>query len=560
MPVFNVCGRSRDGTANAVFASLWVMVALLCAMLAPRAAFAAPSGEAVGGSNIVRNEVIRGGVKVKKSLPLGTAQGDTVVEGTEFWIYPVGDAPVFAGNAWTEPEYTRSSDGTITLDENAEPCLTIVAGADGVATSKKNDLPYGRYVLVEGTINDGQAFALNAQKTAKLMIPFTISEDGKIVDLTGEKMENPPVKTSISVNKRDSQTGSAQGEASLAGAKFDVYNRSKAAIQYTKDGVTKTIEPGKLVDTITTDAKGYGELPKNSIDYGTYEVIEVAPPTGYQLSDPAWTSGPVKCHDAGAAAESGYLKPESDLVRDAGTAKDDVITGGAKIVKMDRELDSAVPQGDGDLAAEYTIYNATGSIVMVAGKKYNDGDPIITIKANAITGEANTPKNYLPYGTYKVKETKPPKGYLLDPNWSYTFKVDAQGKVYEPSDADGNKNEPVRGGISVKKVDLDTYESEPQGGATFEGIKIEITNASGGVITYNGKQIESGKVVCTIPLKYDAGSKTWVAETGAEALPYGTYKLRELAVDPKTGYLTNLAWNPTVRIPADGGMAVVVDE
>jgi hypothetical protein len=248
------------------------------------------------------------------------------------------------------------------------------------------------------------------------------------------------------------------------------------------------------------------------------------------------------------------------VVRDAGTAKDNVITGGAKIVKMDRELDSAVAQGDADLAAKYTIYNSTGNVVMVAGKKYNDGDPIITIDANPITGEASTPNGYLPYGTYTVKETTPPKGYLLDPDWSYTFKVDAQGKVYAPSDADGNKNEPVRGGISVKKVDLDTYESEPQGGATFEGIKIEIANASQGVITYKGNKVNPGDVVCTIPLKYDAGSKTWVAETDADALPYGTYKLRELAVDPKTGYLTNLAWNPTVRIPEDGGMAVVVDE
>ena len=77
-----------------------------------------------------------------------------------------------------------------------------------------------------------------------------------------EPILNEMFKGRIGVNKLDAE----DNERGLAGAAFEVREAS-----------------GKLVDTITTDTKGYAET--NDLPTGEYKIKEITPPPGFILSD-----------------------------------------------------------------------------------------------------------------------------------------------------------------------------------------------------------------------------------------------------------------------------------
>ena len=71
------------------------------------------------------------------------------------------------------------------------------------------------------------------------------------------------------------------------------------------------------------------------------------------------------------------------------------------------------------LDAEYTIYNVSKADVYVddkwipAGTGASDENKIITLVTDE-AGHAETETDYLPYGSYLIKETKAPEGYVLN--------------------------------------------------------------------------------------------------------------------------------------------------
>lgn len=513
--------RRRDGT----FSVAIVLVALLVACFAfCRSAFASTADQAL---SFASDDVMRGSLKVEKTLPLGKKQGDTSVKDVEFDIY-VEHGTVLVNDVWYRG---------IDLDgDEAVPCATIVTNEDGIAQTPAKYLPYGTYRVVESSVPDGQGFAkIGNAKWSKVV---EVHGDGVVAD--AGKVENPIDPVTVSVHKRDVEQGTAQGGASLAGAVFTVYNRSEAPVEYTKGGQTKVIEVNGVVDTMVTDESGYASLPADCLDYGTYEAVETTPPTGYNLGDIAWASGPVECH-------------EKNTEHDLGTCSNSVIRGGLRVIKFDRQHDAAVPQGDAKLNAEYTIWTRGAKDVIVNGTTYHKDDIVYVGVANEVNGVLSIPANTFPYGTYEVRETKAPYGYLIDSDWSYTFSVSAEGAIYEPSQSEMNKNEPVKGGIRVLKVDAETGESAPQGNGDLANISIDIYNASAMSIFYGDTEVAPGAKVCTI--KTRKTSDGYVAETGARDLPMGTYTLRESDVPSSTGYLRNLGWNPTVVIRNDSEIA-----
>lgn len=518
---------SLKGAARVVYALLVAMLVFTWSFaMFSRSAFAARADEA---ERAVDDTVIRGGFKVKKVLPLGNAQGDTSVAKTEFAVYAVHGS-VRVGGVWYRG---------IDLDgDEAVPCYVGYADENGVVESAADLLPYGTYRIVEQKVMEGQQKA--KIKGADWSHEFTIREEGVIID-AGE-VENPPDRVSIRVTKKDNTTedGSAQGDTSMAGCEFTVYNRSAAPIEYIKGNTRKVVPVDGVVDVMVTNEKGEASLPKDSLEYGTYEVIETKAPEGYKLTNPTWRSGNIVCHEAGKTF-------------DAGVAKNPVGRGGAVLIKMDRELDGSVAQGDAKLNAEFTVYNRSKSAVFVGSELVEVGGVVYRGRANEVSGKLTIPANTLPIGTYEVRETAPAYGYLIDEDWSWKFSIENDGEVKTCPDSAANKNLISRGGIRVLKVDADTGESAPQGDGTLEGIGIDIYNASAGTIVVGGKQYAPGEKVMTITtVKTDEG---YVAETAADALPFGTYELRESSVPAETGYLINLAWNPRVVITENGGIA-----
>ena len=106
--------------------------------------------------------------------------------------------------------------------------------------------------------------------------------------------------------------------------------------------------------------------------------------------------------------------------------------------------------------AEFTVYNGAGS-------------PVGTLVTNA-NGDTNTLE--LPEGTYTVRETKPPKGYLAAPDQQVTVRG---GQTTTVQVADEPALDPVT--VIVGKFDGDkeyTANNLPQGSAKLEGAEFTI--------------------------------------------------------------------------------------
>ena len=63
--------------------------------------------------------------------------------------------------------------------------------------------------------------------------------------------------------------------------------------------------------------------------------------------------------------------------------------------------------------AEFEIISLNDNAVLVEGKLYNKGDVVKTILTD-IEGVASTSTDLLPYGKYRIEESKAPEGYLTD--------------------------------------------------------------------------------------------------------------------------------------------------
>ena len=116
----------------------------------------------------VSDKVIRGGVKVqKRDLETGDTkpQGGATLKDTAFTITTLNDNAVLVEGK---------------LYHKGEAVKTIYTGIDGIASTSADLLPYGRYELAEQTPPTG--YLTDGAKP----IQFEITENGKIVDLTGE--------------------------------------------------------------------------------------------------------------------------------------------------------------------------------------------------------------------------------------------------------------------------------------------------------------------------------------------------------------------------------------
>ena len=124
----------------------------------------------LSGSNqfSVSDKVIRGGVKIqKRDLETGNTkpQGSATLKDTAFDIISLNDNAVLVeGKLYKKNEVVK----------------TIRTDIEGVASTSSDLLPYGNFRIVESEAPDG--YLTDGAKP----IDFTITENGKIVDLTDE--------------------------------------------------------------------------------------------------------------------------------------------------------------------------------------------------------------------------------------------------------------------------------------------------------------------------------------------------------------------------------------
>ncbi|MFR8007898.1 MAG: SpaA isopeptide-forming pilin-related protein [Gordonibacter urolithinfaciens] len=219
---------------------------------------------------------------------------------------------------------------------------------------------------------------------------------------------------------------------------------------------------------------------------------------------------------------------------------DDSIRGGVKTTKLDGYYQSATAQGDGTMqGATFAIKNASENPVVVGGVTYEPGKDVATITSGA-DGVAQTASDLLPYGTYELRETVPPEGYLLsDEVWRFEIRED--GVVVEATTEQSIDNQVIRGGVKTAKLDHQSQTSVPQGSASVEGAVFAIKSVSANPVLVDGIVYEPGKDVATITSGADG-----VAQTASDLLPYGTYELRE-TVPPEGYLLSDEVWRFEIR-------------
>lgn len=313
----------------------------------------------------ITNQIIRGGVRIIKVNEQG--ETDTALDGTEFTIKNVSNDSVYV-------------DGE--LYEVGEDIATLVI-EDGSAELSSEKLPYGTYEIRETK-------AVDSYVNLEDVYTVQIRENGVVVTKT---ISNTKALADIKLTKKDKETedGGAQGDASLAGAKFGIYEAGSKKL------VRELVVDGSVATT-------------EELEVGSYYLQEIEAGAGYKLNEEKLAFSITK------AEHQKTLKFE---------AENEVIRGGLVITKIDENTGKVNPALDG---TEFTVYNKSAKSVMVDGEEYGVDEAIAVLVIK--DGSAELSSDSLPYGTYEIRETKTVAGYV-EQNLSKVIEIREDGQVLE---------------------------------------------------------------------------------------------------------------------------------
>lgn len=278
----------------------------------------------------------------------------------------------------------------ITTDENGVATSGLLAGGDyWVKEIKAPDgysMPTDRWGNV---INPAVNVTVEAGKTARVKGPgyrygWDTIADGKFVNTQSNTRYGD-----LRVEKIISDNGKP-----LQGVTFGIYTRTQGM----GPGAQATYN---LVGTMTTNRNGvavYYDLPILTDWYGyaqPYYVKEISAPDGYKISNNNYVE--VYLTADGMVTADGNGNAEGNAFAN------DIIRGNMALKKVDSQTNANLE------GAEFTIYsdhNCTEVVGVMTTKKAGDADSKKVIEG----------KDGLIPGTYYVKETKAPEGYLLPAN------------------------------------------------------------------------------------------------------------------------------------------------
>lgn len=315
----------------------------------------------------------------------------------------------------------KTSSGNLKLvktseDGNVANIEFTVKGDDYSKTVKTNskgefeltDLVPGKYTVTEHTPTE---YAEQKSKTVNV-------ESGKTATVS---FSNVLKKWNLTVTKTDAETKSAQGDATLAGAVYGIYN------------------DGKLIDKYTTDKNG-SFTTSYYVCGNNWTLKEIEPSEGYLLDETEYHIG----------AEAKKYTIENNSISMGVT--EDIFKGKISIIKHTDDGSTKIETPE--KGAEFQVYlKSSGSY---AKSKESERDTLVCDEY----GFAETKD--LPYGTYTVHQTKGWNGteFISD----FDVFVSENNKTYKYL----INNASLESYVKIVKVDSETGKQIPYAGAGFQ--------------------------------------------------------------------------------------------
>lgn len=379
-----------------------------------------------------------------------------------------------------------------------------------------------------------------------------------VVYASAEQTNDEPTAT-ITIVKEDSETGnSQQGDATLAGAIYNVYAGEDI---YDATETRKIYSAGDLVATRETDKNGNTE-PVTGLPLGKFQVKEEKSPEGYMIDE--------NIYEVNLTYKDQYTK----IITGSVTSKDKVkkmqvhifksgikensglvpgLQGAEFTIKLYNQVEDALNQG-------YTYeeiwngLNEYGEKVVVDENRVNEAQKIAPTVETITTdenGDAYT-KNKLPYGKYWTKETKTPEDFYASSDFSFTISED-ESEVIEIAKKVKHlyvNNEQMEAYIKLVKKDVNTGKIVTLNSTTFQ-IKAseDVYDRGNRKIIYKAGDIITQKIGSTVYDTFTTNAKNLVVPNGSFSntddeegtvitplkLPAGDYEVIELTIPD--GYL-----------------------
>lgn len=415
----------------------------------------------------VENEPTKGYIRITKTDRLN----GNPIEGVRFDIYE-------------NDEYGSALVGSMVTDEN------------GVAVSEP--LRKGRYIVREHGETAGYVFE-------EIALDAVVKPD----ETTDLSVTNQPVQVRLKLYKRDADeyagkpadVPGTRGDGELTGAVFRVL----AAQDITDRQDNVIYEKGAVVVDSLTTAGEDASVTTDALWPGMYEIVELAPPVGYQAAVDSIIV------DARSAAEQSH---EAVVIYE-GVVTNEIRYGAQAIVKLLGGM-SDDPDPDRvetpEAGAEFLVY------LRKAGSYENaralERDRLVTDE----NGYAKT--KALPYGVYVLEQIKGAPGYEL--KGPILFEIDGTEDILNPPPLTLS-DRPIRYRLRLIKTDSETGKA-----VTLSGVSFKLRDETGEFVTQ------------TVSYPTRQETDTFVTdETGSVTLPetltWGLYFVEEVTA-PK-GYL-----------------------